>query len=122
MVQGHERLNPCFPKCLEDASVESHPFGIQRSHTHRLQPRPRQGKWVRSETEFGHQRDVLLPQFEVVTRNVAVVAVVHTSGLVSNVSQIEGPRPPRSTPPSIWYAAVAAPHRKGAANGTTLLF
>src|SRR5688572_12089889 len=33
-----------------------------------------------------------------------------------NVSQIEGDRPPSVTAPSIWYDAVAAPHRKSGGN------
>src|SRR3954451_5737657 len=35
-------------------------------------------------------------------------------GVAQKVSQMDRPRPSRSTPPSIWYADVAAPHRKPA--------
>src|SRR6266508_5444642 len=38
------------------------------------------------------------------------------SGWWLNVSQIDAPRPPSLTAPSIWYAAVAAPHRNPAGN------
>src|SRR3954447_23664641 len=33
-------------------------------------------------------------------------------GVCAKVSQIDGVRPSSATAPSIWYAAVAAPHRK----------
>ena len=33
-------------------------------------------------------------------------------GVAQNVSQIDGPRPSRSTPPSIWYDEVETPHTK----------
>ena len=38
-------------------------------------------------------------------------------GVRLNVSQTEGPRPSASVAPSIWYAAVAAPHLKPCREG-----
>src|SRR4029453_3491388 len=37
-------------------------------------------------------------------------------GVCENVSQIDGPLPSASCAPSIWYAAVAVPHRKPSGN------
>src|SRR3712207_1048498 len=39
-------------------------------------------------------------------------------GVWEKVSQIEGPRPSSSTAPSIWYEAVAVPHRNPSGNRT----
>src|SRR5918998_1417762 len=37
-------------------------------------------------------------------------------GVWENVSQMEGPRPSSSTAPSIWYEAVAVPHKNPSGN------
>src|SRR3712207_9204181 len=39
-------------------------------------------------------------------------------GVCEKVSQMEGPRPSSSTAPSIWYEAVAVPHKKPSGNRT----
>src|SRR3712207_3714105 len=39
-------------------------------------------------------------------------------GVWEKVSQMEGPRPSSSTAPSIWYEAVAAPHKNPSGNRT----
>ncbi|CAM5510021.1 hypothetical protein SCALM49S_06866 [Streptomyces californicus] len=41
-------------------------------------------------------------------------------GVRLNVSQIDGVRPPSAAPPSIWYAAVAVPHRNPVGKRSTV--
>ena len=76
----------------------------------RLDAAPLQGEPIGAEPQFGHQVDVLGPAVERVT---GVTAWLDAAGLGS-CSQAH--QSLFVFPPSIWWAAVAAPHTKPAGN------
>ena len=117
MVERRDRLDPGGEQRVDEGSVEVDARLARRAPPVRLHARPRDREPIGIDTELGQQRHVFGHPPAMVGRDAPVVRRRCTlPGVAQNVSQIDGPRPSRSTPPSIWYAEVATPHRKDGGN------
>ena len=103
---------PCSDQLVDEAVVEVESRRVGR---------PGRSGWIRgqrdrepvaADAEPLHQRDVLDVAVVVVARDLAAVPSVIRPGSAVNVSQMLGPLPSSSQPPSIWYDAVLVPNRK----------
>ncbi len=112
VVEGDGGGDARLQEAVHQLVVEREALGVDRAVAAGEHPGPGDGQPVGVGAELAHQADVLAPAVVVVAGDVAVVVVRDLSGVCEKVSQIDGERPSSVTAPSIWYAAVAVPHRK----------